>query len=483
MLNDRPIRLVAALFNISLYFYIFLNDLPKGENSRRKGKLTVNSTNPLSISAPQSIVQSKIHIAIWRDFCPHAVVRVMLVGPEICVFPPFTLDSDQSSQNVFSLEVDIQKSYLLLGVYTVEVTLMRCHDEGKTKAAAIGNATTISCSVEAEWNNILNIRSPEYGSKWVWVYSPKCNSGQRSPECAQPGGSHPNQQDYIFMEIDRETKSPVHNNLVTLKDGGTVISKPVSLRTSDDNSSLLKFFNELSNYELVCWLGGDDAQRLWRAFMDLFPRLGSGQRPFKFKYLKLTDTNAKDFSEASHMTYNKCKILFVSYGIDRFDSGISPEAYGQEVSALIAHMEKSHSDRTYPVWFLSSTSIPDKTTSCVEDAGFQGRSPYRIHAFNEEVRRIFSDRQLKLGTPQSESHIHLMDNTDITEVLEGTLSNQHAMESQITSTVAMRCMEKIAHQVQAWRSMNQIGTQHGLMRNGTLIPNDELYKQPYKWGK
>jgi len=498
MTNHRPVCLVAALFNISLYFYIFFNELPKNGSSRDR-TLTVNSTNPLDISVPQSIAQSKIKIHIWRDFCPRPIVRVRLVGPEIHLFPPFTLDPDNSSPNVHTLEVDIQKLSLLVGVYKVEANIIRCHDEGKKAVATITNDTTFSCRAESNWDNILNIGSYDSnGSNWIWIHSPHCKSqlhgGQRSPECAEPG-SYPNQVDYVFMEINRETKSLSYDNLVTLKDGITALSKPTSLlSTSDESSSLLNYFSELTNYELVCWLGDDDAQRYFRAFMDLYPLMGSrGQRPFKFKYIRLTDTSDPliFFSKETHLFFNKCKIFFVSYGIDRFNEGISPESYSEEVGTLLDHMEKSHPDNNYPAWFLSprsSTSIPDKTTSCVEDLGFQGRTPDRIHKFNEDIRRIFYDRQL--DSPRSERRIHLMDNADITESFwhmmsekEDTSSNMHMMETQITAAVAMRCMEKIAQQVKAWRSINQIGTVNGLMKNGILIPNSELYKQPYAWGK
>ena len=296
MTNHRPICLVAAVFNISLYFYIFFNELPKNASSIDRN-LTVNPTNPLDISVPQSISQSKIKIQIWRDFCPRPIVRVRLVGPEIHVFPPFTLDPDNSSPNVHTLEVDIQKLSLLVGVYKVEANIIRCHDEGKKAVATITNDTTFSCRAESNWDNILNIGSYDSnGSNWIWVHSPQCksqlNGGHRSPECAEPG-SHPNQVDYVFMEMNRETKSLSYDNLVTLKDGITTLSKPTSLlSTSDESSSLLNYFSELTNYELVCWLGDDDAQRYFRAFMDLYPLMGSrGQRPFKFKYIRLTDTS------------------------------------------------------------------------------------------------------------------------------------------------------------------------------------------------
>ena len=194
------------------------------------------------------------------------------------------------------------------------------------------------------------------------------------------------------------------------------------------------------------------------------------------------------------MTYNKCKIFFISYGIDRFNVGVSPKAYSKEVQTLLDHIEKSHSDETYPVWFLSprsSTSIPDEVISCTDSEGYTGRTPGRIHAFNEEARRILHDRYLNKS--QSERHIHYMDNSDIMEAFWHIVStkghkeyisrNQQMIECQITSTVSMRCMEKITRQVKAWRDIKQIGTQNGLMRSGTLILNDELYKHPYSWGK
>jgi len=478
----RILVIVTAFLNISLYYHIFVNELPKGENGSGKYSV-VDSTNPLSIRVLQSITQSKISIDVWRGFCPRPTVRLRLVGPEIHVFPVFTLDSYQSP-----LDVDIQSSSLLLGVYKVEATLRRCNEGGNAMR------TMNECRFESEikWNNSLNIGSYD-GNDWAWVHSPKCssnlNEGQRSLECEQPDG-HFNEGEYVFMEIDRDTKSPKQNNLVTLKDGVTALAKPTTLLATSDDSSLFKFFNQLSNYELVCWLGDSDAEEYFRSFMGLFPRMGSGQRPFKFKFLTLKDISdpTKDFSDTSHQTFNKCKIFFISYGIDRFDAGISPKLYHQEVEMLLNHIEQSQPEKT--AWFLSSRSSPSidentsgHATSCVEGSVMQTRSPDRIHAFNEESRRIFHARK-------TESHIHYMDNSHITEAFshivqtnEENTKNQHMTESHITAAVAMQCMEMIALQVKAWRSQNQIGTVHGLMKNGTLIPNDELFKEPYAWGK
>lgn len=462
-------------------------------------ELTVNSTNPLDIRVPQTIAQSTVKIYIWRDFCPRPIVRVRLVGPELRVFPPFILDPGDSLSRVHVLEVDVQNPSLMVGVYKVEATLIKCNHNGNTPAA-INNITTFSCRAVSEWNNILNFGSYASngdGNYWAWVHSPKCeprlDEEKRSPECAKPG-SYRNQADYVFMEMNRETKIPTYDNLLTLKDGATVLSKPTSLSNSDESSSLLKSFSALSNYELVCWLGDVDAQRYWRAFMDLYPLVGStGQRPFKFKYIMLTDTSVptKDFSDTTQMTYDKCKIFFVSYGVDRFAAGVTPETYGKEVETLLAHIEKSHPDSTYPAWFLSprsSTSFPGKTYGCGDNnLESHGRTPDQIHKFNELTRQIFRDRQLV--APQSEPRIRFMDNSDITETFWHILSanedssNMHVMETQITAAVAMRCMEKIAQQVKEWRSNHQIGTKNGLMKNGKLIPNEELFKKSYTWGK
>mmetsp|Transcript_13640 Transcript_13640/g.29513 ORF Transcript_13640/g.29513 Transcript_13640/m.29513 type:complete len:509 (+) Transcript_13640:139-1665(+) len=508
MTKHRPLCLITAVFNVSLYLYIFYNELPNYyESSKGSRKLTgVNATHPFAVIAPQSIAQTKIKVYIWKEYCPRPIVRVRFVGPEIHVFPPFALDpNDSSSNDVHTLEVDIQNLSLLVGVYKVEANVIQCHSEvGNTVLVTrITNDRIFSCTTESDWNNILNIGSHDSNATndWIWVNSPKCKSqqldgiGKRSPDCAsESGSSYCNQADYVFMEINRETKTPLYDNLVTLKDGITTLSKPTSLTTTDESASVLKYFSELSNYELVCWMGDDDARRYFRAFMDLYPLMGSrGQRPFKFKYITLRDTSdpTKDFSDAAQMTYDKCKIFFVSYGIDRFDAGISPESYGKEVETLLGHIERSHKDVTYPTWFLSprsSTSISGSKGSCVEDSGFRGRTPDRIHKFNERIRRIFHDRQL--AAPESEPRIRLMDNSDITEAFwhvltakEDASSDTQVMDTQIAAAVAMRCMEKISQQVKSWRSMNQIGTQNGLMKDGTLIPNSELYKEPYQWRK
>ena len=220
--------------------------------------------------------------------------------------------------------------------------------------------------------------------------------------------------------------------------------------------------------------------------MNLYPLISNGQRPFKFKYLELKDVAniAKDLSHTD--TYKKCKIIFISYGVERFDEGISTETYGAEVQTILDYIRKTHSDERYDrsAWFLSprSTSMLGKsTTGCTNSAETQGKTPYRIHSAINKLHNIFNEKQLSRND-QAEPHIHFMDNSDMTESLshisneeDHTSNNHHIMDLQISSVVAMRCMEMIASTVKEWRTNRQIGTLNGVMKDGKLIPNSELF--------
>jgi len=463
MAKLRPICVLISLLNAALYLYIFFA-LPKcllGSSD------DLQPEGLLSVRPRQSNTQSRLEVVVARELCPRPTVRVRLVGPEIYAFPPLGVDADadaaSSSKYVHVFAVDLKKPNPLAGVYKVEVTLLQCHRE-KNDGTTISNEQ-LSCKVESEWNNvpIMGGQNAADNKRWTWM---------------------PSRNDYAFKEIDGSTHSALLNNLVTLKDG-TALSKPKSLLSAADNpSSIVRYFSELSNYELPCWLGDDDAQRYHRAFMDLFPLLGS-QRPFKFKYLRLIDVSdpRKDLEENTSErieTFDKCKIFFVSYSIDRIDSGISPEEYGKEVATLLDHIEKSHPDTTYPVWLLSQRSsapTSEVSTQCLTDR--LQRTPYSVHEFNEEARRAL--REHNSGKLPSEVHIHFMDNTDISETLwPSAITDPDKLDRQMMLMVAMRCIEKIAETVKFWRSNNQMGNVQGLMRNGTLIPNDEVYKH-YTW--
>lgn len=485
------ICLLAALLNVFVYFHIYSNAVQQAGISGDT-TVTVGVTHPFRVVAPASIAYSKIKLYVWEGFCSHPIVRVRLVGPEIRVFPPFALDDTNKNEHTYTLEISIQGLSLMLGVYTVEANIIRCSDEARTFTAKQTGDDASSCIATSNWDNVYDVGEGGGSSNgdWRWVHSAKCKQGRRlASECAA-SGSQPQQEDYMFVEV-KGTSEVSYDNLLTFKDRVTVISKPTSLLASSDKTiSLFPYFSELSNYELVCWLGDEDAHIYFKAFMDLYPMMGSsGQRPFKFKYIKLTDISdpTEHFSETTYQTFDKCKIMFISYGIDRFEDGISPEEYREEINILMSHIEQSMPKFKY-AWILtarSSTMNPSETTSCANGSGYPGRTPDRIHKFNEGIRMIFQGRP---PGSLSEPGVHLMDISDISESFwhiihsaeedhDGTI-----VETQVSTAVAMRCLEKISQQVKAWRSINQIGTVKGLSKGGTMIPNSELYKQPYRWG-
>lgn len=422
----------------------------------------------------------------WRTDCNEATIWLRLVGPEVYAFPPIFTSNDETMKE--SINFDEKISSLTPGKYRVEVTLLQCGnnaDGEKIRGKDESLGTTDSCFGESDIE-IEGTESSEKNFHWTWLYYPKCDDGSRSLHCGKLLYNNKNfgakQEDFVFMEVDRRTKQPIiENGIVNLKDGVNALSRPSSLAQRD--SSMLKYFGELTNYELVCWLGDADAERYRNAFLKLYPLMGaSSQRPFKFHYLTLRDMSdpTKDFSQTSHQTFFKCKIFFVSYGIDQLNKNVSPESYRKQVESLLRNIEKSHPDKTFPAWFLTPRSTTQlRTNSCQDESDHQGQTPHHVHHYNEEIRRLFNDKMTSTGF---ESRIHLMDNTDLTESFWGNRDNQQnldAMETQITSAVAMRCMEKIAEQVQFWRKINQKGIVQGLMRNGTLTPNPEFVQ--YIW--
>ncbi|KAL7472990.1 hypothetical protein ACHAXS_013365 [Conticribra weissflogii] len=420
----------------------------------------------------------------WRTDCNESIIWLRLIGPEVYAFPPMFISIDDAIKE--PLNVDEKISSLMPGKYRVELTLLQC---GNNVDGKIGRGESSGRTDNCFRESHIEIEGTEPTSRilqWSWVYYPKCGDGSRSNHCGELNYNNQNfgskQEDFVFMEVNRRTQQPIsENGIVNLKDGINALSRPSSLAQSD--SSMLKYFGDLTNYELVCWLGDTDAERYRSAFLKLYPLMGArSQRPFKFHYLTLSDMTdpIKDFSQTSHQTFFKCKIFFISYGIDQLITGVSPKSYRKQVERLLQNIEKSHPDKTFPAWFLTSrstTQIPKN--SCQDESELRGQTPHRVHQYNEEIRGLFHDKK---ASSEFESRIHLMDNTDLTESFWSMRDNQHdfdVMETQITSAVAMRCMEKVAEQVKFWREINQKGMVQGLMRNGTLTPNPEFVQ--YIW--
>jgi len=470
---------IALIICCRLYNDEFLERILRNSISTDRGPMRANMFG-------NRMMDIETQVNRWRTNCNQAVIRLRLIGPEVYAFPPIFTFSDDTIKE--SVNIDEKISSLIPGKYRVEVTLLQCGNNADGKKIRGGDellGTTDSCFVKS-YIEIEGTESSEKNRHWSWVYYPKCEDGSRSHRCGKLPYNNTNfgakQEDFVFMEVDRRTKQPIsENGIVNLKDGVNALSRPSSLAPRD--SSMLKYFGDLTNYELVCWLGDTDAERYRSAFLKLYPLMGAhSQRPFKFHYLALKDMSdpTKDFSQTSHQTFFKCKIFFVSYGIDQLNKSVSPESYGKQVESLLRNIEKSHPDKTFPAWFLtprSTTQLP--TNSCHDESNLRGQTPHHVHQYNEEIRRIFNGKKTSTGF---ESRIYLMDNTDLTESFWGIRDNQQnldAMETQITSAVAMRCMEKIAKQVQFWREINQKGIVQGLMRNGTLTPNPEFVQ--YIW--
>ncbi|KAL7521117.1 hypothetical protein ACHAWX_005816 [Stephanocyclus meneghinianus] len=484
-ITPQPVRCVLIpvmkIFALAVVLVIFFSLSNQTAN--------VSDSNPvgISIEIQPNVPNQRIVISIPRGACVDPVVRLRLVGPEIHAFSPFFANSTvfASWSGVYKWDVNLDESAVLPGNYRVQATVLKC---GPNDLLALQNSSSRPLMVETDLTVVARDISPTSDVGVIdmaWIYAPKCDpslsDGEHlSAECTQSRQQKQHQipenlDDFVFMEIDRKWKRPIYDNgVVTLKDSNITIGKPHSLRNNQnsDPTNLLKYFGDLSNYELVCWLGDDDADRYRRAFLELYPLMKAPfQRPFKFHYLRLTDVShpTKSFSETSHHTYRKCKMFFISYGIDRMEENreMTPESYAREVETLLHQIETSHPDTTFPAWFLTARSNSSAAST---------RSPDRVHLFNRQIRKLF------YSSSRFEERIQLMDITDVTESFWQMCNNDHEcinMDKRIAATVGMKCMEKIALQVKTWRSLNQKGKIDGLVKNGNLIPNPEFVK--YMW--
>ena len=258
---------------------------------------------------------------------------------------------------------------------------------------------------------------------------------------------------YIWYD---PTKSPDEANLLKASS-----SKGASL-VSREGTPIPSDFRDLSNYELVCWVGSDSAAAIREAFLSVRPALFNAQRPFKFHYYKLTSFENPDqhWEEGTKKGFRKCKTILVS--VDELDSPVTQANYKSQVKTFVNHLLKAFNDETFPIWMVTVNASPMTASSmCSSPAAWSGK-----HPCNDALFDLFEGSSFP-------SRVKLLDTTDLVAPQFG--ENQ----KDIITVIAMRVFTLVGHQVRDWRSANQKGIIKGLMRNGKLEPNFELI--PYEW--
>ena len=422
-------RWTAAIFSVCIYAYIYSCDLDLSENLN--GAVISTQVVKGLRGSPDSI---RVHVR--RDRCRAPALRARLIGPDLYLLPLAPVAAGSKRVHLFRGDISTELS---AGKYQVEVTLMDCG--GSKSSTSIGSTCIVTASYEKMQYSTRNVTQP-------WRWTKICNLEQAATTLQRGICS----QGYIFAGSDYLA---MDEDIITLND--VSIFKPRSL------SQTIHYFDQLSNYELVCWIGDHDAAIYFETFLKLYPAAGSrGQRPFKFKYLKLTNVyRPGEYIEGTE-TFVKCKILFISLEVDE---GISYEAYGQQVETLVGHFQRSHPEPSleFPAYIItprSSSQAPNKPLCAHMSNSTIRRWPHQIAKCTEVLHQLVArlapfDRRVRLLEVSSETETFWQ----MYQSRDGISGDE--LDALISATVAFRCLEAIASQVKRWRNMSQIGVVQG----------------------
>jgi len=241
-------------------------------------------------------------------------------------------------------------------------------------------------------------------------------------------------------------------------------------------------FEELGNYELVCWLGG---QPVHEAFLTVRPKLFPGQRPFKFHYYELGTMKQPDatWTDENKKRFRKCKQVLVSMDdtLGEDTPPLTAMEYTNQFQTFINHVTKAIHDDTFPITIIPILlEHPMNATHCYNnDVEFSSSGILASveHPCNVAIQTLVSNQvfpsRVSLFTVATAIATPQWWRTDPTAT---TTNNNNAV---LLHVIAMHIFVLVGKQVSDWRSVGQRGSVEGLHRNGNLEPNFELI--PYEW--
>lgn len=244
-------------------------------------------------------------------------------------------------------------------------------------------------------------------------------------------------------------------------------------------------FQSLSNYEIVCWIGGEEesASKSWSTFLQLRPQIFSSQRPFKFHHYPATNfvNPAMDWEkkklrqQGPYGTFRKCKHIFISFDNPEPDASLeakskarlSQKEYRDQVETFIKHLLNAfNEEHTFPslIWMMTVN----------QSFSQQCHSPYLKKTTNHPCNDALKDLLDPKSSPFPE-RVRLMDNTDLSMPMSMTRSDE------IHGAIALRIYALVGHQVKIWRDAGMIGGINGLSVKGVTTPNYKLER--YDWSQ
>lgn len=224
-------------------------------------------------------------------------------------------------------------------------------------------------------------------------------------------------------------------------------------------------FSDLSNYELVCWIGSESAALLHASFRQLRPLVDGHQRPFKFHLYDSKSFNSPDESweKDTKERFRKCKHILIS--MDEVKTPTTQTEYIEQVSIFITHLLKAFPDDTFPIWMFTVMESPTKPTNCLNPSLARSSD----HSCNTALKELFQN------SPFPE-RVRLLDSTEI------TLPQLGENPKDVATAIALRIFVFVGKQVAEWRAKGQVGGVKGLQRGDHLEPNFDLVAYT-AWGQ
>jgi hypothetical protein len=271
-----------------------------------------------------------------------------------------------------------------------------------------------------------------------------------------------------FTQTNEVTQPYIWHNPNIPYDGANLLKTIDSVVTSDSATHLdtgYYQFKDLSNYELVCWVGGESAALLHNSFLQLRSLVNWRQRQFKFHHYHSRSFMTPDttWTEETKKKFRKCKHILIS--MDQLDTPSTQSQYLEQVKNFIGHLVKAFPDDTFPIWIFSVMESPAAPTTCFEPV--LPKSSH--HPCNTALQLLFQSSPFP-------RRVRFMDATEISFPQLGE------NPKDVATAIALRIFVFVGKQVAEWRSKGQIGNVKGLQRGDHLEPNFELV--PYlDWTK
>jgi len=378
-----------------------------------------------------------------------------------------------------------------------------------------------------------------------WIHAPQIHGFSLASDNNEKDSL--SKQKYVWANAQTQlVTSRSNNNAANAADGtsnGRWTSANTRGKTSETSSqvslsstirasheSWFQSFNQLSNYEIVCWIGGRSAELASQVFLSLRQDLFPAQRPFKFHYHPILESLEHPditWNEEWQGKFRKCKHVLVLLDDDIFmeeqqqpkassaakANGMAAEDYRSKLVTFMLHLTKAFPDPTFPIWvFTIALETPlrarqrnhcynKKKHDNNNNANDDDYSHSLDHPCNLVIYDIFAHKAHLFDT-KDQSRIRLLNNTDLSmAMMPGTTATSITSTTTSTTTtttmatstnhnhfprvvdlmgmIALRTYVIVGKQVEEWRSHGQVGKIDGLHRNGTIEPNFDLL--PYKW--